>query len=102
MGNCCSTISKKKKKNKPEEVYDPEEPNQKMITDESKKEHSSFDSENVKRALAQDHTVIEEEYDDSSSDESGSHKPQISASRHNKAMGTREISQQIKRLLISF
>jgi hypothetical protein len=86
MGNCCSTISKKKKKNKPEEVYDPEEPNQKMITDDSKKEHSSFDSENVKRALAQDHTVIEEEYDDSSSDESGSHKPQISASRHNKAM----------------
>jgi len=59
------------KKNKPEEVYDPEEPSQKMITDEAKKE-LSFDSENVKRALAHDHNILAgEEYDDSSSDESG-------------------------------
>jgi len=71
MGNCCSTISKKKKKNKPEEVYDPED-NHKMIADDHKKD-LSFDSENVKRALAHDHTILDgEEYDDSSSDESGS------------------------------
>jgi len=70
MGNCCSTISKKKKKNKAEEVYDPED-NHKMISDDPKKE-ISFDSENVKRALAHDHTILDgEEYDDSSSDESG-------------------------------
>jgi hypothetical protein len=82
MGNCCSTISKKKKKNKPEEVYDPEESNQKMITtDDSKKEHPSFDSENVKRALAQDHTRTEREYDDSSSEEG----PQVNVPKH-KAM----------------
>jgi len=79
MGNCCSTISKKKRKNKPEEVYDPEESSQKMITtDESKKELSSFDSEHVKRALA-DHTFADgEEYEDSSSDESGN-APKVQA-----------------------
>lgn len=70
MGNCCSSISKKKK-NKPQQVYEPEDHNHKMITnEESKKETHSFDSDNVKRALAQEHAVAEEEeYEDSSGDE---------------------------------
>lgn len=80
MGNCCSTISKKKKKSKREEVYDPaEEHHQKMIANEdtTKKEALSFSSENVKRALAAKdlNAVVEEEYEDSSSDGTPPNKP---------------------------
>jgi hypothetical protein len=83
MGNCCSTIPKKKKKTKPEEVYDPEEPNQKMIASEDSKK-ASFDSETIRQALAQDHTLMDgEEYDDSS-DDSGT-KP-YSKAKQNKSM----------------
>lgn len=92
MGNCCSTISKKKRKSKPEEVYDPEESSQKMISNEdSKKELSSFDSEYVKRALGQDaHTIVDgDDYDDSSSDDNGN-APKTNAKtsrQQNKTMG---------------
>jgi hypothetical protein len=54
MGTCCSTISKRKR-HKQEDVYDPEEANQKMIIKEvsAAASLSTFDADNVKRALSQ-------------------------------------------------
>lgn len=93
MGNCCSTIQKKKKKNRAEDVYDPDlEDGQKMISaddNNNKSERTSFDTDNVKRALADEQGESEEEYDidnDSSDDETPLpvHPHQSSAGRMQK------------------
>lgn len=60
MGNCCSSIHKKKKRgHRRDDVYDPEDVNQKMIYETSstynpkKKEMTTFNTETVKAALEQ-------------------------------------------------
>lgn len=60
MGNCCSSIHKKKKRgHRRDDVYDPEDVNQKMIYETSstynpkKKEMTTFNTESVKAALDQ-------------------------------------------------
>jgi hypothetical protein len=60
MGNCCSSIQKKKKRgHRRDDVYDPEDVNQKMIYETSstynpkKKEMTTFNTETVKAALEQ-------------------------------------------------
>lgn len=61
MGNCCSSIHKKKKRgHRRDDVYDPEDVNQKMIYETSstynnpkKKEMTTFNTDSVKAALDQ-------------------------------------------------
>jgi len=61
MGNCCSSIHKKKKRgHRRDDVYDPEDVNQRMIYETSsntynpkKKEMTTFNTDSVKAALEQ-------------------------------------------------
>lgn len=77
MGNCCSTIHKKKKRgHRQDDVYDPEDVDQKMIYENSstaydskKKEMTTFNTETVKAALDD---VQDEQEEDVEEDEGGS------------------------------
>jgi hypothetical protein len=87
MGNCCSTITKKKKRgHRHDDVYDPEDVNQKMIYENSstayhdtkKKEMTTFNTDTVKAALdevqredevAEDEEVEEDESESSTDDD---------------------------------
>jgi hypothetical protein len=80
MGNCCSSIHKKKKRgHRRDDVYDPEDVNQKMIYETStsynnskKKEMTTFNTETVKAALDQvenGQDVIEDEVEEEVSSE---------------------------------
>eukprot|EP00026_Physarum_polycephalum_P007908 Phypoly_transcript_07979.p1 GENE.Phypoly_transcript_07979~~Phypoly_transcript_07979.p1 ORF type:complete len:385 (+),score=74.01 Phypoly_transcript_07979:177-1331(+) len=74
MGNCCSSIHKKKKRgHRRDDVYDPEDVNQKMIYETSstynpkKKEMTTFNTETVKAALEQvQHEQAEDEVEEGS------------------------------------
>jgi len=76
MGNCCSSIHKKKRGHRRDEVYDPEDVNQKMIYETSstynpkKKEMTTFNTDSVKAAL--DHVEHGQDVVDSVEDESES------------------------------
>lgn len=85
MGNCCSSIHKKKKRgHRRDDVYDPEDVNQKMIYETSstynpkKKEMTTFNTETVKAALEQvqhgQHDVEDEVEESVSSDEDDTSK----------------------------
>jgi hypothetical protein len=73
MGNCCSTIAKKKKNN-PEDVFDPEFDERMIGTNETvtKKEMVSFNTDSVKRALSD----ISQIDSDEEEGDNGTTKPQ--------------------------
>lgn len=80
MGNCCSSIHKKKKRgHRRDDVYDPEDVNQKMIYETSstynpkKKEMTTFNTDSVKAALDQvqmGQDVVDEVEDEEESESS--------------------------------
>lgn len=80
MGTCCSTIHKKKKRGRRDDVYDPEDVNQKMIYENNmstannnkKKEMAmaAFNTDTVKAALEHVQDEVEEEVEVESPDSS--------------------------------
>lgn len=98
MGNCCSSIHKKKKRgHRRDDVYDPEDVNQKMIYETSsttynskKKEMTTFNTESVKAALEQvqkgqdviDEVEDEEESESSDDDDTSKQLNQSPKTKH--------------------
>lgn len=94
MGNCCSTITKKKKRGRHDDVYDPEDVNQKMIYettstayhDTKKKEMTTFNTDTVKAALdevqREDDVAEDEEVEDDESESSTDEETNNPSNKH--------------------